>query len=68
MNTTRIGREIKRARAHRLLTQAQAAQMLGISSTALSYYETGKRIPRDEVKKSIADFCGTTVQALFFAD
>lgn len=39
---------------------------LGISRSALTMYETGQRVPRDEIKVKLADYYKTTVQALFF--
>lgn len=39
----------------------------GISVSALGMYETGKRIPRDEIKVRLAQYFGTTIEALFFA-
>ena len=39
----------------------------GISVSALTMYETGKRIPRDEVKVKLAEFFKTTVEAIFFS-
>lgn len=42
------------------------AAALGISVSAIAMYETGARVPRDEIKVKLADYYGTTVQALFF--
>lgn len=39
----------------------------GISASALAMYEIGERIPRDEIKVSLAKYYGTTVEAIFFA-
>lgn len=38
-----------------------------ISVSALGMYETGKRIPRDEVKVRLARYFQTTVEDLFFS-
>ncbi len=43
------------------------ADDLGISVSALGMYETGKRIPRDEIKVKIAQYFKTSVEAIFFA-
>lgn len=40
----------------------------GISYSALSMYETGERIPRDEIKVALARRYNTTVGALFFGE
>ncbi len=44
----------------------EVAASVGISVSALSMYENGYRVPRDDVKIRLADFYKTTVQALFF--
>lgn len=48
-------------------SREQVAAAIGVSVSAISMYETGKRIPRDEVKVRLADYYKTTVQDLFFA-
>lgn len=47
-------------------TQAEVAKNVGISLSALAMYETGNRIPRDEIKIRLANYYGTTVESLFF--
>lgn len=41
---------------------------VGISYSALSMYETGERIPRDEIKVALARRYNTTVEAIFFVE
>ena len=47
-------------------SRLSVAEAVGISVSALTMYEIGQRIPRDEVKKRLADYYGRTVQELFF--
>ena len=47
-------------------SRRSVAEAVGISVSALTMYEIGQRIPRDEVKKRLADHYGRTVQELFF--
>lgn len=47
-------------------TREEVANAIGISVSAISMYENGYRIPRDEIKIRLADYYNTTVQALFF--
>lgn len=44
----------------------EVAEAIGVSLSAISMYENGERIPRDETKIKIANYYGTTVQELFF--
>lgn len=48
-------------------TQAEVAEQLGISQSTYAMYETGKRMPSDEVKIRIAKLYKKTVQAIFFS-
>ena len=47
-------------------SRARVAKDRGISVSALAMYETGARIPRDEIKKKIAQYYGVSVEAIFF--
>ncbi|MDD3157480.1 helix-turn-helix transcriptional regulator [Anaeromusa sp.] len=42
------------------------ASACGISKSALTMYELGARIPRDEIKVRLAAYYGTTVEEIFF--
>ena len=46
--------------------RADVAKAVGISLSALSMYETGQRIPRDEIKRRLATFYDKPIQDLFF--
>ena len=46
-------------------TQSEVAEGVGITVSALSNYEQGIRIPRDSIKKKIADYYGETVDYIF---
>ena len=59
-----IGKRLKELRGDR--SRDAVSKTVGISSSALGMYECGKRIPRDSVKKKLADYYGVTVQSLFF--
>lgn len=66
MNSVQIGRRLAALRGNR--TQEEVAKANGISLSAIGMYERGERIPRDEVKLSLAKYYDTTVQAIFYAD
>ncbi len=44
----------------------EVAIACGITAQAIAMYESGKRIPSDDIKVKIANFFGTTVQQIFF--
>lgn len=46
-------------------SQEEVSKALGISVSALSMYEQGNRIPRDEVKIRMANYYGITIEDLF---
>lgn len=61
-----IAQRLKKIRKERNIPREQAAKDLDISYSALSAYEIGQRIPRDYIKVKLAEYYGTTVQAIFF--
>lgn len=65
MDKLRIAETLTDLRANR--TRDHVASAIGISVSALAMYEVGARVPRDEIKKKLADFYGKTVQEIFFA-
>lgn len=66
MNAKTIGARLRVLRGDK--TIREAARECGISYSALSMYEIGKRTPKDEVKIKLANYYGTSVEALFFAE
>lgn len=48
-------------------SREEVASACGISISAVSMYENGVRIPRDEVKVKLARLYGTNVEKIFFA-
>ena len=60
------GKKLRELRGNK--SQAEVAKDLMISGSALSAYETGERIPRDDVKVRIAEYYGLTVQEIFFTN
>lgn len=59
-----VAERLVAARGNRRREDVAAA--VGVSLSAIAMYESGGRIPRDETKIKLADYYGTTVQALFF--
>lgn len=64
MDALRIG--IKLAELRGNTPRATVAQEVDISKSALAMYETGNRIPRDEIKKRLANYYGQSVEDIFF--
>lgn len=68
------GRDVVRNASAKLVelrgqrTQSEVADGMGISVSALSMYENGRRTPRDETKRRIARYYGKTVQEIFFTE
>jgi len=60
-----LGMRIKRLRQEKKLSQLELAEFLNISNTTLSQYESGKRIPGDEIKIKIAQFFNVSIDYLF---
>lgn len=47
-------------------TQKEVCLDVGITPSALAMYETGERVPRDEIKVILANYYHTTINELFF--
>lgn len=66
MNKRAISLKLVELRGNK--SQEEVAKELGISTSALSMYENGERIPRDPIKIRIADYYNTPIQDIFFAN
>lgn len=65
MDRKLIGERLKTLRGDK--SQQEVAQALGITPMAVSLYESGERIPRDEIKVKIAEYFKSTVDSIFYA-
>lgn len=65
MNAKAIGETLVSLRGSK--SQKEVADALGISVSALSMYENGERIPRDNIKIRIAAFFDKPICDIFFA-
>lgn len=61
-----VGEKLKYLRGG--LSIERVARAINITCSALSDYESGKRIPRDEVKLRIAAFYGVSAKDIFFKE
>ena len=59
-----LGKRIAMLREEKDLKQLELAKILNICNTTLSQYESGKRIPSDEIKNQIADYFDVTIDFL----
>ena len=59
-----IGAYLKKLRGAK--TQAEVARAIGVTTMAISQYENGDRIPRDEIKIKLAKYYDRTVEQLFY--
>lgn len=60
-----LATRIRTLREEANLTQLQFAHILNISNSALSQYESGGRVPSDDVKAKIADYFGVSLDYLY---
>ena len=65
--STKIGAQIKQLRLAAGMTQRELAQRINVGNTTLSQYESGARVPSDEVKLKIATVFGVSVDYLLGA-
>ncbi len=60
-----IGQKLIEIRGSR--SREEVALAVGVSYNAIQNYETGVRVPRDDIKLKLAKYYETTVDALFFS-
>ena len=65
LDATLIGQKLRTLRGAR--PQKEVADALGVTM-AISSYENGERIPRDEIKIALARYYEATVEQIFFSD
>ena len=64
MNRILIGQRLRTLRGD--MTQQELASKIGVSDATIGMYESGERVPKDEIKIRYASFFGKTVQEIFF--
>ena len=64
MDNMKIAENLKKLRGDK--SQREVADAVGITAMAISLYESGERIPKDEIKVRLAKYYHTTVDAIFF--
>ena len=64
MDSLKSGNKLRELRGSK--SMADVANALGITPSAVGNYEQGIRIPRDEIKKKIAEYFGKSVGEIFF--
>lgn len=65
MDSKKIGKLLTALRGEQTLQDV--AKTLGLSPAAIRQYESGNRIPRDNIKEKIAEFYDKTVQEIFYS-
>ena len=66
MDPVQIGKTLKGLREQKGESVEELSKALNISASAVAMYETGKRVPRDEIKIRIAEHFVVPVESIFF--
>ena len=64
MNAKDIGERLLKLRGDR--SREEVAKAVGVSTSAMSMYENGERIPRDGIKINLSNYYEKSVQEIFF--
>lgn len=64
IDTKKMAEKLKLLRGKK--TQKEVCSDVGITPSALAMYETGERVPRDEIKVVLAQYYHVTIDELFF--
>lgn len=68
MDRTAIANQLRNLRRDRGKTQEEVANSIGVSPAAYAMYETGERVPRDDIKERLAEYFNVSVGSLFFKE
>ena len=66
MNRKAIGSRLRDLRGDKPIQKL--AEDWNVSPAAISMWENGERLPKDDIKMLIASYYKTSVQAIFYAD
>lgn len=64
--TAEIANRLKDLRKKKGVTAEVVAKNVGVTTAAIINYETGIRMPRDAVKKALAEYYKVSVDHIFF--
>ena len=64
MNLQKIAARLRELRGTR--TVRAVASAIGVTPQAISHYETGQRVPSDDIKVKLAEYYHKTVQEIFY--
>lgn len=64
MNENKFSQVIKNLRKEKGLTQQELANIVGITATGVSYWESGNAVPNTETLNKLANYFGVTVNFL----
>lgn len=64
MDKLKIAERLRELRGDK--SQREVAEAVGTTAMAISLYESGDRVPKDEIKIRLARYYETTVDALFY--
>ena len=64
MNKREIGKRLRQLRGE--IPRETIAKAVGVTTSAISMYETGSRVPRDQTKIALAQFFGKSIESIFF--
>lgn len=67
MDAKIIGQRLKNLREAKGVSIYEVAKQCGVTAAAISFYEAGKRIPRDTVKLRLANYYKRSVSTIFYA-
>jgi len=66
LDANQIGGTLKGLREKRGETMEELSNAINVSPSAIAMYESGRRIPRDEIKIKIAEHFSRTVESIFY--
>jgi len=63
-----IGQQLRKVREGRGLSRARAAQLLHVDASSISGWESGRRLPRLDMRRNLAELFSVDISTLFPSD
>ena len=68
MENKLFAERVKKLRIEKKMTQQELGNVFGLTSTGVSYWESGKAIPNREMMNKLSNFFGVTIDYLIGKD
>lgn len=66
MDSKKIGKTLRELRGNKSIKEI--AEAVGVGESTICMYESGARVPKDEIKIKLAKYFNESIEKIFFAE